>query len=173
MIYNEEELENNCIKYAASLLSGAIKTAPKARGLNSLKTIVLTEKDKDKVAEQMTKYDKPAHAFQRDSKNIKDSDAVILIGMKTLRVGLNCGLCEHENCRENEKNNGLCIFNQVDLGIALGSAVSSGMDLKVDNRIMYTVGYAAKDMNIFEKEYKIIMGIPLKYSNKNIFFDRK
>lgn len=59
------------------------------------------------------------------------------------------------------------------LGIAIGSAVSSAMNLKIDNRIMYTVGYAAKDIDIFEKEYKIIMGLPLKYNNKNIFFDRK
>ena len=93
--------------------------------------------------------------------------------MKIIRVGLNCGLCQYKDCQENEKNNGSCIFNQVDLGIALGSAVSTAMDLKIDNRIMYTIGYAVKDMDIFEKKYKIIMGIPLKYSSKNIFFDRK
>lgn len=171
MIYNENELEKECIKNAVALITGAIKTAPKSRGLNSLKTLVVTDEDKNKIAKEMLKNEK--NAFQRDSKNVQQADAVILIGVKKSIVGLDCGWCHYKDCKDNQQHNGLCIFNLVDLGIALGSAVSSASLLKADNRIMYTIGYTVKDMNIFEKEYNIIMGIPLKYSHKNIFFDRK
>ncbi len=171
MIYHEEELLNEAIKSVLSIVSGVIKTAPKSRGLNALKTIVITAEDKNRVAEAMTKYERPA--FKRDAQNIKEADAVIMIGMKTIYAGLDCGLCQHHNCKESESKNGLCVFNMIDLGIALGSSVSTLAEFKVDNRIMYTVGYALRDLNIMEKEYHIIMGIPLKYSKKNIFFDRK
>jgi len=173
MIFKETTLGKECIKQTMTFLYGAIKTAPKSRGLNAIQTVVLTDKDKNKVAEKMKQYTKPARAFLRDSENLKHADAVLLVAVKTLRIGLNCGLCQYKDCRDNEKNKRQCIFNLVDLGIALGSAVSTAMNLKVDNRIMYTVGYAARDMNIFSKEYKIIMGIPVKYYHKNIFFDRK
>ncbi len=171
MIYHEESLEKEAIKQVIALLTGAIKTAPKSKGLNALKTIVITEDDKNKIAKEMQKNEKPA--FQRDSKNVEDSDAIILIGVKTLRIGLDCGMCKYNNCKENLENDGLCIFNLVDLGIALGTAVSSASLIKIDNRIMYTIGYTVKDMNLFDHEFNIIMGIPLKYSHKNIFFDRK
>jgi len=171
MIYTEENLEKECIKTVMGLIAGAIKTAPKTRGINALKTIVLTDEDKDKLSEKMASYEK--HPFPRDAKNIKEADAVILIGVKTIYMGLDCGFCGHKNCKESAEKNGICIYNVVDLGIALGSAVSSLQDFKIDNRIMYTAGYAAKNMGLFEDEYKIVMGIPLKISRKNIFFDRK
>ncbi|MBU1077879.1 MAG: ferredoxin [Spirochaetes bacterium] len=171
MLYHEEELENEGIKYALSLLAGAIKTAPKSKGINTLQTIVLTDKDKDRIADEMQKNEKTA--FQRDSINLKKAQAVILIGVKTLHIGLDCGMCRHKDCNESKEKNGLCIFNLTDLGIALGSLVSSASQMKIDNRIMYTIGFTAKNMGFFEKEYDIIMGIPLSYNHKNIFFDRK
>jgi len=171
MIYNEEVLEKKAIEQSIALITAAIKTAPKSRGLNSLKTIVLTGKEKDKLAEKMAGI--TLHPFPRDSKNIKDADAVVLIGTKIVYIGLNCRMCGKENCKENEKENGLCIFNLVDLGIALGSAVSTCSDLKIDNRIMYTAGIVARDMGFFPEEFNVVMGIPLKISQKNIFFDRK
>ena len=59
----------------------------------------------------------------------------------------------------------------IDLGIALGSAVKVASDLNVDNRIMYSIGLAAKKMNLLEADE--IQGIPLSIKGKNIFFDRK
>ncbi len=171
MIYNEKELEKNGIEQSISLIATAIKTAPKSRGLNPLLTIVLTGEEKEKLAEKMSQYNKAP--FPRDSQNIKDADAVVLVGVKTIYLGLNCGMCGYKTCDDSERNQGMCIFNTVDLGIALGSAVSTIANLKIDNRIMYTAGIAARDMGLFPKEFKIVMGIPLKVSQKNIFFDRK
>jgi len=58
----------------------------------------------------------------------------------------------------------------MDLGIALGSAVKMASELNVDNRIMYTVGAAAKDLQIMDADGMV--GIPLSMTGKNIFFDR-
>ncbi|MDD5066767.1 MAG: DUF2148 domain-containing protein [bacterium] len=171
MIYREEQLLDESMKAAVALLAGAIKTAPKSRGLNALQTRVVTEEDKEKIAAAMLRFERPA--FQRDAQNIRDAGALVLVGMKTIYAGLECGLCKKKGCGENREQDGLCVFNLIDLGIALGSAVSRASDLKVDNRLMYTAGYAARDLGIFDREYNIIIGIPLKYSPKNIFFDRK
>ena len=43
-------------------------------------------------------------------------------------------------------------------------------ELGIDNRIMYTVGAAAKALNLLDSD--LIMGIPLSVTGKNPFFDR-
>lgn len=171
MIRQEEELLNEAVKAASALLAGAVRTAPKSRGRNTLKTALVTGEEKARLAQAMKKYERPA--FQRDAQNILDADAVLLAGVRTVYLGLDCGWCRNRNCKESEEKNGLCIFNLVDLGVALGSAVSKAADLRVDNRIMYTAGYAARDLGFLPGEYGIIMAVPLKYSHKSIFFDRK
>ncbi len=55
----------------------------------------------------------------------------------------------------------------------MGSAVSIAMDNRIDNRIMYTIGIAVKELELMGKETKIIYGIPLSATSKNPFFDRK
>jgi hypothetical protein len=71
---------------------------------------------------------------------------------------LNCGACGYKNCkgllaigkREGEDFTGpVCIFQAIDLGIALGSAVKLAGELNIDNRIMYTLGAAAKKIESF------------------------
>jgi len=82
-------------------------------------------------------------------------------------------MCGFANCAEKNKHSTVpCVFNTGDLGIALGSAVSIAMDNRIDNRIMYTVGQAVKELDIFPENVSIIYAIPLKASSKNIFFDR-
>jgi uncharacterized ferredoxin-like protein len=64
-------------------------------------------------------------------------------------------------------------FNTGDLGIALGSAVSVALEHRVDNRVMYTVGMAVRNLKLLGKDIKICYGVPLSATEKNIFFDRK
>jgi len=64
----------------------------------------------------------------------------------------------------------ICIWHAVDLGIALASAAKMAADLNVDNRLMYSVGVAAKAQNIIEAD--VIIGIPISATGKNIYFDR-
>ena len=58
-----------------------------------------------------------------------------------------------------------------DLGIALGSAAKIASNMNVDNRIMYSIGVAARRLGIGGSN--IVHGIPLSASGKNVFFDRK
>jgi len=58
----------------------------------------------------------------------------------------------------------------MDLGIALGSAVKVASDMNVDNRMMFTIGAAAKALGMLDAD--VIIGIPLACSGKNIYFDR-
>jgi uncharacterized ferredoxin-like protein len=67
---------------------------------------------------------------------------------------------------------GTCSFNAGDLGIALGSAVSRLADWRIDNRIMYTVGMAAKELEILGPQVELIYGIPLSITGKSPYFDR-
>jgi len=119
--------------------------------------------------------------FKRDAQNLRKSSAVVLIGAKTSEpVKLNCGACGYDNCEEFKgvkKEEGqdyvgpACIFKVMDLGIALGSAVKIASDLAVDNRMMYSVGTAARKLGFIDAD--IVIGIPLSVSGKNIYFDRK
>jgi uncharacterized ferredoxin-like protein len=59
----------------------------------------------------------------------------------------------------------------MDLGIALGSAVSVAADLRIDNRMMFTVGKAASALELLG-EHKMIIAIPLAVEGKSPFFDR-
>lgn len=99
---------------------------------------------------------------------------MVLLATKIASFGLkNCGYCGFANCEEKNKNpEHPCVFNTGDLGIAIGSAASIAMDNRVDNRIMYTVGKAVKELGLLGEEAKIIYGIPLSAGSKSPFFDR-
>ncbi|MFP4453778.1 MAG: DUF2148 domain-containing protein [Desulfobacterales bacterium] len=63
------------------------------------------------------------------------------------------------------------MFQAMDLGIAIASAAGVAAMSHIDNRVMYTTGGPARKLNWMAS--KIIIGIPLACSGKNIFFDRK
>jgi uncharacterized ferredoxin-like protein len=46
------------------------------------------------------------------------------------------------------------------------------MDHRVDNRVMYTIGQAVRDLGYFDPEIRIILGVPLSATSKNIYFNR-
>ena len=70
------------------------------------------------------------------------------------------------------KAGGRCAINVSDLGIAVGSAVSVACDMRVDNRVMYSIGKAVTLMDLFPEDVEVCYGIPLSISSKSIFFDR-
>lgn len=175
---NEEEIRNEAIYRVAQKMMIAARTAPKGRGIDNM---VITCVDKKtitaisvKMKELVEKKGWP-HSFARDAENILAAPYMLLLGTKISSIRLKiCGMCGFENCDEKDKYPDIpCVFNTGDLGIAIGSAVSIAMDHRVDNRIMYTVGQAVKEMNLLGEDIKIIYGIPLSVSGKNPFFDRK
>ncbi len=176
--------EREAILEAAKLMLIAARTAPKTAGKDDILTLIVYGEEKDDIANKMEEIaeQRKIEVFQRDAKNVRDSEAVILIGVRGSKsVGLNCGACGYANCEkfeEAEKKLGedfvgpTCLFKALDLGIALGSAAKTASMLNVDNRIMYRVGTAASKLKILA-EATVIMGIPISAKGKSIYFDRK
>ena len=89
--------------------------------------------------------------------------------------GLNecCDWCNQANCQGCRENQSVCVFDPMDLGIALGSAVSVASMNHVDNRIMFSVGKGALSLGMLGPEVNMILGIPLAAAGKAPYFDRK
>ena len=186
-ILKSGKIEKDAVEMGASMMAVSARTAPKTRGIDSVKTIILTGEDLEKLAAAMEEKVKEKSTelpgFKRDADNVRSSVVVLLIGVsrdpKRVELPLNCGACGYKNCkgllaigkREGEDFTGpVCIFQAIDLGIALGSAVKLAGELNIDNRIMYTVGAAAKKLNLLDSD--LIIGIPLSVTGKNPYFDR-
>ena len=180
-------LEREALEMGASMMALSARTAPKTRGIDSVKTMVLTEKDLEQLAVEMEKKAKDKSielpTFRRDADNVRNSAAVLLIGVsrdpKRIELPLNCGACGYKDCKallaagkhEGEDFAGpVCIFQAIDLGIALGSAAKLAGGLNIDNRMMYTIGAAAKKLDLLDSD--VIIGIPLSATGKNPYFDR-
>ena len=176
-LIREETLTGDALKDIAVRMMIAARTAPKARGINTLVMMLAEGASIEKLASRMEEiadeYEQPF--FKRDAGNILQSPVILLMGTSIKTIGLiKCGMCGYESCDEKSKHPDVpCAFNTGDLGIAVGSAVSTAMQYKVDNRIMYTVGQAALDLGFFEPEIKIVYGIPICAESKSPFFDRK
>lgn len=174
----EEDIRSKTLLAAAERMAISARTAPKGRGLDN---IVISIADKESITviaskmKEMVEEGTAPDFFKRDANNILLCEVLVLIGTKINPLGIKfCGLCGFENCDEKNKYpNHPCSFNTVDLGIAIGSAVSVAMDSRVDNRVMYSVGKTVKELRLLGSEVKIIYGIPLSSTGKNPFFDRK
>jgi uncharacterized ferredoxin-like protein len=169
-------MEREGILEVARKICIAARTAPKGRGRDNLITAVLTGTEKDELAAEMQRIGEETGVamFVRDAKCLRSAGALVLLGTKINTLGVPyCGFCGFKDCAENEQNNGICALNTGDLGIALGSAVSVAADNRVDNRIFFTAGRAALNLNTLGSEVKIAYGIPLSVGGKSIFFDRK
>jgi uncharacterized ferredoxin-like protein len=169
------------VEIVAQLMAISATTAPKSKGENFIKTRVLTGKVLKELADAMLAYGQRTKKkdFDRDSKNVAESDAVLLIGLKKANVlSLDCAACGFADCKtfqKREKQSGefvgpTCAYRLLDMGIALGSAVKTASMLNVDNRIMYRVGVAVRQMGLVDWEF--VMGIPLSVTGKSIYFDR-
>jgi len=172
----------------AKMMAVAARTAPKARGVDHIVTAIVDGEDKERIAQAMEKKAEqkrnPMPFFKRDAENLRRSTTVILVGVKGTMPKrpenpLNCGGCGYSGCADfikAQKKQGedfvgpLCMFEVMDLGIALGSAVKVASEMNVDNRMMYTVGAAAKALGMLDAD--VIIGIPLSCTGKNIYFDR-
>nr|MDO8100671.1 DUF2148 domain-containing protein [Candidatus Njordarchaeota archaeon] len=178
-----EEAENEGIMEVSRLMLVSARTAPKSGGIDDIVMSLVFGEEKETLAAEMDKLanERKISQFSRDARNVKESQAVILIGVRVKKFGLNCGACGYPNCDEFEKagrkkgqdfTGPTCLFKALDLGIALGSAVKTASILNVDNRIMYRVGTAAERLGLMP-EADIIMGLPVSAKGKSIYFDRK
>jgi len=182
------EAQQQAARAAATLMAAAARTAPKTRGLDALQTVILDGEDLEVLATAMEAKGRDKRTkiaiFPRDGQNVRASAAVLLIGVtgepKRPEVPLDCGACGFATCREfidASKNEGqdfrgpLCIYQVMDLGIALGVAAKVSSDLCIDTRIMYTIGAAARQAG-YLKGCDVVIGLPLSISGKSPYFDR-
>lgn len=176
MIIFEVEIKKETLDRIADQMLIAARTAPKAKGLDFLIIAKATKETILAISEKMKEISErdSVHFLKRDAENILFSETIVLIATKIKSIGLNCGLCGFKDCEhKNQYPLVPCVFNTGDLGIAIGSAVSLAADYRVDNRIMYSIGRAVKELNLLGDEAAIIYGIPLSSLGKNPFFDRK
>ncbi len=181
MRYTYEMAEYEHIISCAKAMVAAARTAPKGRGIDHLETLILTDSEKERFLDAAEKNaallenDKIRASLLRDIGNCRKASAVVFLGGRAEVSGINdgsCTYCSYGSCKECLRQDGFCSFMVGDLGIACGSAVSVAADMRVDNRIMYTVGREARNLQIFEKPVKLAFAIPLSVSRKSVFFDR-
>ena len=177
MFYNYEEMERRAVLDAAARVCAAARTAPKARGIDNIHTAVLTDADKDAVAREMERLggEMGADFFLRDAGNVRAAKVLVLIGIVEAQRGLNkiCGYCHYEDCAACRANNGVCVYDPVDVGIALGSAAATAADCRMDSRILFSAGRAAQSLGLLGENVRLIYGLPLAVTGKSPFFDRK
>jgi uncharacterized ferredoxin-like protein len=168
------------VMMVGELMAVAARTAPKAAGQDFIEIILLSDSERITVGNDMIQIAKERGiaGFERDGKNVLDSDAVLLLGLLPHKgAGLNCGGCGYASCQEfdSQTHSGdfegpNCALRLLDLGIALGSAAKLASELNVDNRIMYRIGVSARRLKIGKS--KFYHAIPLSATGKSIFFDR-
>jgi len=180
--------EKTAVTTVAGLMALAARTAPKGKGVDTLIIRVLTGKEISALATRLSELGEKHGIgfFLRDAKNIVQSDACVLIGVRGDTIaGINCGACGYTTCSEmlDECASRMkkttffagpnCAIRMADLGIALGSAVKTAQIHNVDNRIMYSGGVAAIELGLMGGDCSVAYAIPLSATGKNIFFDRE
>lgn len=176
MLKTLEGFKKDGILAVADLMCTAAITAPKGSGRDTIVCAIVTGEEKDVLRDEMFKLGlNPDHDFfLRDAGNVDKSVCVVLIGCVDSFMGLgSCGQCGFANCGETKKQGAPCTFNAVDLGIAVGSAVSIAADNRIDNRVMFSAGRAAMTAGIMPVDVKVCYGIPLSVNSKSIFYDRE
>ncbi|MCD7710395.1 MAG: DUF2148 domain-containing protein [Porphyromonadaceae bacterium] len=173
MKLNERAVRKDYILEAARQIMAAARTAPKGKGVDLLEIVTLTDEDIDKVAEQMERMAKETgmHFLLRDSENIRQANAMVVIGTHSGPQGLNCAYCGFASCGEKPQE-APCAINAIDVGIAIGSACAKAADLRVDSRVLFSAGWAVEKMGLLPG-CRQCLALPLSVSSKNPFFDRK
>ena len=172
MILNERESRQKYFVNVVRQLLTAIRTAPKARGLDIIEAVAVTEDDIRVLAEKAKALgEETGMKFMlRDAENIMFAGAVLLVGTRAQKMGLNCGHCGFSTCEEKPSPTP-CAINTTDVGIAIGSACAAAADLRLDTRVMFSIGLAAQKLN-WLGDCQTVFALPISVSSKNPFFDR-
>ncbi|MBQ5925159.1 MAG: ferredoxin [Paludibacteraceae bacterium] len=183
MIYNERTQRHEQVVASALQMLTAARTAPKARGVDIIEAILVEGDDLKLLAERMVEIgnERNRPSFIRDAGNVLQAECIVAIGTRYQSLGLNCGHCGFATCAERE-NSQLstfnsqfqvpCSLNSIDVGIAVGSACATAADLRLDTRVMYSIGVAVEQLGWIGEGVHLTMGIAVSASSKNPFFDR-
>ncbi len=171
-----DQLEKEAAVNVAALMAAAARTSPKTRGIDNIEIIAIDDDTtRKKLTDKMKDISKTESrpSLERDANSMEAVSEVVIVGVKSNPAGLNCGFCGYPSCAELSKTKGICAYNSIDLGIAVSSAASVAGRLHIDNRLMYSIGRASLDLELFSGSVKQALGIPISVTGKNPFFDRK
>jgi uncharacterized ferredoxin-like protein len=178
--------EARAVAVACDLMALSARTAPKAKGEDSLVTRIATGDELVRLSEAMREAGarEKRSIFERDAGNVAASAACLLLGIRgTEAVGIDCGGCGYGTCAamvEAATAQGAartaygapnCVMKVTDLGIAIGSAVKTASILNLDNRVMYTAGVAGLALG-WLAGCTVACGVPVSATGKNIYYDR-
>lgn len=175
MITNSREIEERAVERIADMMCVAARTAPKAKGVDNLVTLIVNGQEKAQLSAEMRRIAQESgmQFFERDANCIDKAPLVVLLGQKVTPIGVKpCGYCGYADCAQCAQGTGICAISTGDLGIAVGSAVNSAAVHHADNRVMFSIGKAAINIGLLGQEVKIAYGIPLSITGKSPFFDR-
>ena len=170
------DAEKAAVLQIANMMVSGARTASKGLGVNRIDTLILTEDDMMPIIEEMKKvaHDSEKAYFLRDAESLERSQALILIGTTCGFRGVSpCGLCGNIDCATNRKKEGICTFDTVDLGIAIGAACSIASTNQLDHRVFFSAAKAALNLGDYLPECRLMMAIPVSAYSKNIYYDRK
>ena len=176
MRITSNDAEKAAVLQIANMMASAAKTAPKGLGVNRVNTLILTEDDMMPIIEEMKRiaHDSKMAYFLRDAESLEKSQGLILVGTTYGYRGVApCGLCGNIDCATNRKKEGVCAFDTVDLGIAIGAACSIAATNQLDHRVFFSAAKAALNLGNYLPECKLMMAIPVSAYSKNIYYDRK
>ena len=173
MILNERDNRHDQVINIAQEMMVAARTAPKAKGVDVIEVVMVTESNIRILSDTMKQMyeDNGLKFFLRDAENILEAECIVLIGTRDFPHGLDCGYCGFEGC-ELRGEDVPCALNSVDVGIAIGAACSVAADRRVDTRVMFSAGLAAQKLDWLDG-CRQVFAIPVSASSKNPFFDRK
>lgn len=173
MILNERDNRHDQVLQIAQQMMVAARTAPKAKGVDIIEVALVTESNIRILSDTMRQMyeENGLKFFLRDADNILDAECIVLIGTHSHPHGMNCGHCGFTACVDKDEWIP-CAINSVDVGIAIGSAVSVAADSRVDTRVMFSAGLAAQQLDWLDGCTQVY-AIPVSASSKNPFFDRK
>lgn len=172
MIVNQREDGHDQVLEVALHMMTAIRTAPKAKGVDLIEAVMVEGDDLERLSKAMLELyaETGRPVYQRDATNILKGDCVVVVGTRQQEMGLNCGHCGYPKC-EDKPAQAPCAFNSIDLGIAIGSACALAADNRVDTRTMFSVGMGAMRMGLLPGCQQLT-AIAVSASSKNPFFDR-
>lgn len=177
MIQNGVYAEEAALLATAQEMCVAARTAPKTKGEDFIVTCIVSGEEKEALAKEMERLSPELGFgfFCRDAVNIRDSFAVVLIGVKNQIRGMNagCQYCGFADCQANIEAGAVCAYGPIDLGIAVGSAAAVASDRRVDSRVMFSAGRAAMSLGLLGEDVAEVLGLPIAATGKSPYFDRK
>jgi uncharacterized ferredoxin-like protein len=80
--------EREAVLEAAKLMLIAARTAPKTGGVDDVLILIIYGEEKEAIAEKMEKIgeERKIEGFRWDAKNVRDSEAAVLIGLEETRA---------------------------------------------------------------------------------------